>query len=450
LLGAALAAALLAVVGVVRWPALIWGAPPQKPPAPPRVDTVKPTRGVLERVTKQPGNTIGDRSVEVVPEVAGYIEEQPVDIDTPVKKGDLLVKIRVPELHALMEKQAAAHELARAQVEEAKAAWLTAQADREAVGEKIQEAKARLKAARSTLAFRARQKERYKELHRLGSIDGRLVDEQRDRYDAAEQAKIAAEAALRSAEFQEKAAVARVDQSLASFRAAGQKVRVAKGEWEHAKSLVGFATIRAPFDGMVTRRNFFRGNFVQAATGPRAVPLLRVDQIDKVRVVVFVPDRDVRYCCKGLPATVVFDHLHGGTYQAAVSRVSRSEDRLTKTMRVEIDLPNADGRITLGAYARVSIVLEKLPNALSIPAAALVVEDAERYAARKGKRDADRAEVFVVHDGKARLREVRTGMNNGELVQVLEGLSDHEEVVKRPGGLADGDAVDARPAASHD
>jgi RND family efflux transporter MFP subunit len=415
------------------------------------VDVVKPRRGVLERVTTQPGNAIAFRCVEVIPEVAGYIDKQPVDIGTPVKKGDLLVEIRVPDLRTLLEKQEANFYLAQSQVEEAQAAWGTARADLKATLEKITEAQAKLRAAQASLKFRDKQRKRYQGLLATGSIDARLVDEQEDRYEAAREAAISCDAVLRSTRAQKDAAQARVDQAKASLGAAKRKVGVAKGDWDYAKSMVAFATIRAPFDGKVTRRTFFPGDFVHAATGAKATSLLRVEQTDKVRVVVYVPDCDVPYCDAGAKATVVFDNIPNRPYEAAVSRVSGSEDALSKTMRVEIDLDNKDGRIRQGMFARATIVLSKVPDALTIPSSSLVVGDeGARSKGKKGpsaggaKKVGARARVFVVEDGQARLRDVRTGINTGREIEVLQGLTDADLVVASPRGLEDGSAVEVR------
>src|SRR5262249_10882108 len=137
-------------------------------------------------------------------------------------------------------------------------------------------------------------------------------------------------------------------------------VQVAQADLEQQQVIVKFATVKAPCDGVVTQRTLFPGDYVRAAdAGSAAQPLLVVQCVDRFRVVVQVPDRDVPYTHPGDPAEVEVDALPGESYTAKVSRIAQSEDPHTRLMHVEIDLPNKDGRIAAGMYGRVKITLEK-------------------------------------------------------------------------------------------
>jgi multidrug efflux pump subunit AcrA (membrane-fusion protein) len=100
-------------------------------------------------------------------------------------------------------------------------------------------------------------------------------------------------------------------------------------------------------------------------------------------------------------------------------------------MRVEIDLPNPDGKIFSGMYAKVTIVLDEQKDVLSIPTGCLV-----------GKRETDKAAVFIVRDGRAHLVSVQLGFEGSEHVRVLNGLTAKDQVILQPSkNLSDGDNV---------
>jgi RND family efflux transporter MFP subunit len=186
--------------------------------------------------------------------------------------------------------------------------------------------------------------------------------------------------------------------------------------------------VTAPFDGVVTQRNFFVRDYVRAANeGGAHPPLLTAQRTDLMRVVVQIPDRDVPYCDVGDPAIVEIDALPDEkTLPAKVSRVSQSEDADTRLMHIEIDLPNPTGKIRNGMFGRVTIILEK-SNLLSVPSSCLV-----------GKFEAGRASVYTVRDGKAVRTPVRYSEDNGIKVGIMSGLKPDDLVVRQPpSGLGD-------------
>ncbi len=207
---------------------------------------------------------------------------------------------------------------------------------------------------------------------------------------------------------------------------------MADAELARAQVLVKFATIVSPYDGVVTQRNFFRGDFVKAATeGGSPLPLFMVERTDKMRVIVQISDPDVPYADPGDPATVEIDALPGRKFEAKISRIANSEDPQTRRMRVEIDVLNPNGRIRKGMYGRVTILLEKAGDGLCIPSAALV-----------GKVSDGKAAVYVVRSGKAQLMPVRIGADNGLQMEIVGGLRAEDEVIVHPpSGLADGTEI---------
>jgi multidrug efflux pump subunit AcrA (membrane-fusion protein) len=147
-----------------------------------------------------------------------------------------------------------------------------------------------------------------------------------------------------------------------------------------------------------------------------------------MRVVVQIPDRDVPFTDPGDDAFVEIDALPGKPLPAKVARIAQSEDPQTRLMHVEIDLPNPTGKICQGMYGRVTIVLDKATDQLSIPSSCLV-----------GKTDDGQGSVYVVRNGRATLVPVRIGADNGLRVALLQGLTVADEVIGHPGtAVSDG------------
>lgn len=402
------------------------------------VETVRPTSGGIERTTVQPGTLQAFEFAYLYAEVSGFLKTLTVDIGDRVTKGQVLATIDVPDLQKLVEKNRALLQQAEANVKLMQAALERYRAEARAAEVAITQAEHSADAARATRVYRQKAYLRIKQLFESRSIEERLVDEKLEQRDAAIATERAAVAAIATARSQAEASAARVKQAEAEVAHAQAQVGVARADLERAEVEVGFATVRSPYTGVVTRRNYFPGDFVRAASGSERTALLVVERTDKLRMVVQVPDRDVPFADPGDLCDVEIDAVPGDTWRAgdthpvAVSRVQGSEDLETRTMRVEIDLPNPTGRLRQGMYGRATIHLEKPElTALSIPSRCL-----------SGKVEGGRGAVYVVRDDLARRVEVRVGADNGVRTEILGGLRPTDEVVSRSsGGLSDGTPV---------
>src|SRR5262249_30321052 len=198
----------------------------------------------------------------------------------------------------------------------------SAQADLLAAKAAVVQAEATAKSKAAERRFREQQLKRMQDLFALKSIDERLVDEKTEQRDAAREAEQAAKAAVETSRAQVAAADARIHQAEADVLEAQASVKVAEAELEKAQVLVRFGTIHAPFDGVVTQRSVFPGDFIRAASeGSLHLPLLTVQRTDRMRVIVQVPDRDVPYTDPGDPAVVEIDALPEKKFPAKVSRL---------------------------------------------------------------------------------------------------------------------------------
>jgi HlyD family secretion protein len=228
------------------------------------------------------------------------------------------------------------------------------------------------------------------------------------------------------------AAGARVKKAEADVAEARANVRVAEAKLAGANVLVGYTKITSPYDGVITRRNFFPGAFIRSAAEGGVVPLLTVARIDKVRVVTDVPDRDVPLTDVGDPAEVTLDALGSEVFHGKVSRFANAEDPTSRTMHTEIDLPNPAGRLRPGMYGIAKILLDTATKNATLPASALV-----------GESKGGKADVYVIKDGKAKKTQVEVGADDGLRVEILSGLDPKDEVIMNTGSVTDGIPVKA-------
>lgn len=410
---------------------------PQEDPEPARlrVEVVNPEKGKMDRVSSQPGTIQAYESVELYAVVAGYLVKQTVDIGDRVSANAVLAKVDVPELEKQVQRHEAVLEQANARVAQMKARAESARAELDAARAAVPRAEALLKSKSAELRYRQQQLQRMRELAESKSIEDRLVDESISHRDAVREGELAAQEGVTSAKATVVAMAAKIQAADADVDEAKAEVKVAQAELEKARVMVQFATIKAPFDGVVTQRNFFPGDYVRAAhEGGARMPLLVVQRMDKMRVVVQIPDRDVPYCDPGDEASVEIDALPGKALSGKVARIGHSEDPETRLMRVEIDLPNPSGKICHGMYGRVTLLLEK-SALLALPSACLL------GGATEGK-----ASVFVIRDGRAHRVTVRTNGDNGLQVGIVSGLKPEDQVIVHPPSeLTNGAIVETNP-----
>lgn len=402
-----------------------------EPPSEEPLLVVHPLQGALDRTTVQPGSIQAYESVQLYAGASGYLKTLNVDIGDRIKKGQILALVDVPELEKQVQRCAAVVEQNRARVAQMRARAVSARADWDAARAAVPRAEAMLKSKSAELRYRQLQLQRMRDLAASKSIEDKLVDETTSHRDAVREGEAAAQEAVTSAKANVAAMAARIQAADADIDEALAEVKVAQAELEKTQVQVRFATVLAPFDGVVTQRNFFPNDFVRGANeGGDHLPLLTVQRTDRMRVVVQVPDRDVPYCDPGDPAEIEIDALPGKKLIARISRISQSEDPSTRLMHVEIDLPNPTGKISNGMYGKATILLNK-SNFLALPASCLV----EKPRDGKGK-------VLVVRDGRVKVVPVTIGVENSRQIGVQGPLTAQDQVILNPESkLVDGSPV---------
>ncbi|MFO0952527.1 MAG: efflux RND transporter periplasmic adaptor subunit [Isosphaeraceae bacterium] len=399
--------------------------------APPHVDVVRPARGGVRRLTMQPGSVHAYESVDLYAKASGFLKSQKVDIGSPIKQGETLAQIEAPELLQDVQETSAAVEQAVSQAEQAASRVVTAEAEKEAADAEVGQAESDNERLASRRVLAEKQYERIRGLHARNAIDMKLVDEHQQEMESARAAERTGHAAVKTARAHAAAAAAKVVQAKCDVTEARAAVRVAEARRERAKVLAQYTRITAPFDGVVTRRTFHPGAFIRSAAYGTPEPLLTVMRTDRMRVVIQVPDLDVHLLDVGDRATVAVDALKGREFAGKVSRLGKSEDPTTRTMRAEVDLDNPDGLLVEGMFGRATIELNAPTDRLTVPAACVV-----------GHADRGKAAVFVVREGKARRIPVTLGNDDGASVEVLTGLGPDDAVIVRPAAnLDDGTPV---------
>jgi RND family efflux transporter MFP subunit len=222
---------------------------------------------------------------------------------------------------------------------------------------------------------------------------------------------------LDDADGRDRASEAQVEAAKSSLSAARQQLDVSKADNLHYSALSSYAKITAPFSGVVTWRYSDTGSLVQSGTSSSSSqPVVKLAEVDVLRLRLPVPESLATFIHAGTVADISVqatgEHLTG-----KVTRLADNFDRTTRTMQVEIDIPNRDGKLTPGMYADVKLQSENRPDAITVPVQALI-------------REGSKASVMVVTPrDHLEEREVKTGIESAYAVEIVSGLKEGERVV---------------------
>ncbi|SIO36078.1 RND family efflux transporter, MFP subunit [Singulisphaera sp. GP187] len=395
-----------------------------------RVQVVQPERGGLTRTSTQIGSVHPFQQAQLYAKVSGYLKWQGVDIGSHVKQGEILARIDNPEAVKEADRAVAALKQARTQVAQSEARVETTLADVKATEAAVAKAKASIGSALSKRNYREKELARYRDLRARQAVPDQIVDEYEDHFETSVAEERAAEAELDSSKALLSSAVAKVNQARADLDETKANVEVIDEILAKDRVMVDYTTIRSPYDGVITLRNFFEGDFIRSAAEGNERPLLTVARTDKMRVVTYVPDRDVPLTDLGDQAVVTLDALPGHRFAGTVSRFSNSEDPETRTMRTEIDLENPNGLLREGMYGLATITLHNDSANMTIPTGCL-----------SGKADHDQSSVFVAKEGRAHEVAIRVGVDNGIRVEILSGLEPGDQVILDKRSISEGTPV---------
>lgn len=197
-----------------------------------------------------------------------------------------------------------------------------------------------------------------------------------------------------------------------------------------------YSYIRAPFAGYVAERNLDTGAYVSSATASTSTMsrgIMSLHDINTVRVLIEIVERDIPLVQMGQKAELRAEAYPDYIFEGTVTRIVQALNRATRTMTVEVDLPNGDRRLKGGMFARVEVLVGTHRQALQIPIDAVSRLEDTQY-------------VYVVRDGRARRIEVEVGARSGNRIEILKGLTGDEAVIVSGKDLVhDGRAVQTQP-----
>jgi membrane fusion protein (multidrug efflux system) len=226
-----------------------------------------------------------------------------------------------------------------------------------------------------------------------------------------------------------------VEGNRARMDAAAESEKAAKASLQSITEIQGYLQVRAPFDGVVTERNVHPGALVGPGSGSGVnVPLLRVEQIARLRVVVPVPEKYVTGMIEGAKVDFSVPAFPNQTFSGKVARIAHSVDVKTRTMPVELDVANPNGRLASGMFPEVLWPVRRSEATLFVPVSSVA-------------RTTEATFVVRIRDGTAEWVNVQTGEVDGKLIEVFGDLHPGDEVALRgTDELKPGARVSAKPA----
>jgi RND family efflux transporter MFP subunit len=341
------------------------------------------------------------QEVDLHAKVSGYLKTISVDVGDRVRKGQLLAELEIPEM---------AQDLAQA----------SATVKRTAL--EVNRARGEMQRAEATLSFRKVSYERLESVAkaRPGLIARQEIDD----------------AAARLAE-----ASAQLDAARAGLAASEEAVRAVTATQERTSTMIAYTRITAPFSGIITQRGADVGALVQAGTSSQAPPLVRLSEVDVLRLILPVPEAVVSRIRLGSSVEVRVDTLNR-VIQGRVARFNGRLDANTRTMETEVDIANPDNAIKPGMFGYAKLRLDRRQNAIAAPV--------QSVRGAVGSRT-----VLVVGEGK-RLEErpVETGLETPSLIEITSNLREGDLVVvgsrsHKPGARVEPKLVEAAGSGGH-
>jgi membrane fusion protein, multidrug efflux system len=315
----------------------------------------------LHTTVALPAQVLAYETVDIFPKVTGFIESIAVDRGSRVRRGQVIAQLSAPELVA-----------------------------------QRSQAEARLQAAESQLA----------------AAQAKLTSDEGTYSHLATAAKTPGVVAGNDVAIAEQAAAA----DRAQVQAASNNVRAARDNLRAVSALQEYLQVRAPFDGVVTQRNLHPGALVGPASGAGSQPLVQIETLDRLRVVVPVPEAYAAGVSESQQVSFSVAGYPGRTFKAPVARISHSLNQATRSMAVELDLRNADAALTPGAFVTVQWPVQRKYPTMVVPATAITT-------------DLQRTFVIRVHDGKAEWVDVTTGVTANGKTEVFGNLQQGDRVV---------------------
>jgi RND family efflux transporter MFP subunit len=338
---------------------------PASAAGPPTIDIVSVVEQSMNVALSMPGELQPYQSVAIYPKVTGFVKRIGVDRGSHVRVGEMMAELEAPELVA-----ARAESQSKLQAAEAQLAAAQSKADGDT------STYDKLKAASATPGV-------------VAGNDLVLAQKMME----ADQHQIAA--AQRTAE-------------------------AARQALQSVTQMEEYLRVVAPIDGVVTERNVHPGALVGPNSGPSgaATPMVRVVQNDRLRLVVPLPEAYISSVATGAEMPFTVPAYPGQTFSGTVARIAQAVDTRTRTMAVELDVINRDGRLAPGTFCQVKWPVRRPGSSLFVPSGSVAATT-------------DRTFVVRIRNGKTEWVDVKTGLGSGPLVEVFGDLKAGDTVAAR-------------------
>lgn len=343
----------------------------------PHVEVMRVGRSPAQSELKLPGTLQAVTEAPVLARADGYLKNRYVDLGDRVKAGQPLAEIDAPEIDQ--------------QIRQAEAAVAQAQASLDQAQASLEQGRANRELARVTA-------ERWKTLAAQGVVSQQEND--------TNQAQLTAQSA--NVQALEKAVLAQ-----------RSNVTAAQANVSRLQDVQGYRIVKAPFDGVITVRNVDLGALVTAGS----TLLYRIAQTGALRVYVNAPQVSASSIHVGQPAQLTLSNFPGRRFQGAVVRTANALDPSSRTMLVEVSVPNKDGVLFPGMYAEVDLSSARANPPLLVPAQALIIRT-------------DGAQVAVIESDTVHLQKVEIGRDYGDRVEIVQGVPEGATILAAPGDAA--------------
>lgn len=388
----------------------------------------------LEKIELPGASVHGFETTQLMAKVGGYVGEikkvgdEEIDIGSMVLKDQPLVVLDVPEMADELKQKGALVAQANSEVLQAEAAVKQALAEVDRRRAEVQEASALREEKTALLKLRETTYKRIAVLVKDGSLGKDNLDEAKFALDASASALVSVDASVRTTKAHVESALANVSKANADKASADSRVKVAEAALSRAHTMERYATIRAPFDGMITRRMVDHGAFVRPATSNSgSMPLFEITRTDKVRVLVSVPSQKAAQIVIG--QKVVF-HSIGGlpgiTLAGTVTRSATALEQKSRMMRIEVDFQNPlkhseTGKMILlkpGMFGTVRVVVQDWESLSVVPTSAVARDETGQWYM-----------MAVDSGGVCRRQPVEIVFNDAKNVGIRGGVKTGESVV---------------------
>ena len=330
---------------------------------PPTVDVVRIVEQPVNVTLSMPGELDPYQTVAIYPRVTGFVKAIRVDRGSRVKAGELMAVLEAPELVA----------------------------QRSEARSKLQSAEAQLAGARSKAEADA---STYEKLKAASATPGVV---------AGNDLVLAQKAA-------------EADQS--QIAAAQQNAEAARQAFQSITEMEAYLKITAPFEGVVTERNVHPGALVGPGSGTASTPMLRVVDNTRLRLVVPIPEGYIAGIREGTAVSFTVPAYPDQVFSGSIARMAHSVDVKTRTMAIELDVLNKDGRLVSGTFCQVRWPVRRPGPSLFVPSGSVASTTGRTFIVR-------------VRNGRIEWIDVKTGLPSGPLVEIFGDVRPGDEVVAR-------------------